>query len=152
MLIYLPTVRRMQRIQQGWRAYSTCSQNGTLKDLLGTLPSLLSQSFCVCCPTRVSILRRICVYMHNLTAYGLYMNYRRYQIIPQWNIFTQIGAVRSVDWMFIVGVPFGRWRSEYVTLDRTFYCLLIKLEVTAAPVTATFSSSSHSLRKPLLEI
>ena len=34
-----------------------------------------------------------------LTPYRLYMNYRCYQITPQLNIFTQIGAVRTVDWI-----------------------------------------------------
>jgi len=32
------------------------------------------------------------------------MKYRWYQIALQWNIFPQIGAVRSVDWIFIVGL------------------------------------------------
>ena len=66
------------------------------------------------------------VYIHTyLTAQRLYMNYRCYQITLQWNIFTQIGGVRSVDWIFIVGVPDWRWLGEYVTLDRTFYSLLL---------------------------
>jgi hypothetical protein len=56
----------------------------------------------------------------------------------QWNVFTQIGALRSVDWIFIVGAPVWRWLGEYVTLDRTFYVLLSKQEVVAATVTATF--------------
>ena len=67
-----------------------------------------------------------------LTAYRLYMNYRCYQITLQWNIFPQIGAVRSVDWIFIVGAPVWRWLDQYVTLGRTFYCLLLKQEVAAA--------------------
>ena len=40
-----------------------------------------------------------------MTPYRLYMNYRCYQITLQSNIFTQIGAVRSVDWVFIIGAP-----------------------------------------------
>ena len=62
------------------------------------------------------------------------------------------GAVRSVDWIFITGVPAWRWLGEYVTLDRTYYSLLFKHEVTAAPFTATLSSSRHSSKRPLLEI
>jgi len=31
----------------------------------------------------------------------------------------------------------GDWTNEYVTLDRTFYNLIFKEEVVAAPVTAT---------------
>jgi hypothetical protein len=39
----------------------------------------------------------------------------------------------------------GDWMNEYVTLDTTFYNLIFKEEVVAAPVTAT-------LRRPLFEI
>ena len=75
--------------------------------------------------------RFMCAYIHIyhtqtfLTAQRLYMNYRCYQITLQWNIFTQIGAVRSVDWIFIVGATAWRWLGEYVTLDTTFYSLLL---------------------------
>jgi hypothetical protein len=31
------------------------------------------------------------------------------------------GAVRSVDWIFIIGAPACRWLGENVTLDRTLY-------------------------------
>ena len=62
------------------------------------------------------------------------------------------GAVRSVDWIFIIGAPAWRWLGEYVTLDKTFYNLIFKQEAVAAPVTAKFSSLSHSSRRPLLEI
>ena len=48
-------------------------------------------------------------------------------------------AVRSVDWIFINWSPAWRWLGEYVTLDRTFYSLLFKQEVAAAPVISTFS-------------
>jgi hypothetical protein len=50
----------------------------------------------------------------------------------QWNIFTHYGAVWSVDWIFIFGAPNWRWLSEYVTLGRTFYSLLLKQEAVAA--------------------
>jgi len=50
-----------------------------------------------------------------------FMNYRCYQVTLQWNTFTQIGAVRSVDWIFIVGAPVWRWLGQNVTLDRAFY-------------------------------
>ena len=50
------------------------------------------------------------------------------------------GAVRSVDWMFITGVPAWPCLGEYVTLDKMFYSLLFKQEAVAAPVTDTFSS------------
>jgi len=84
------------QIGQSWRTY-------------GTKYSMQSQVFFLFCPTTVSMLCTICVYTHIcLTVYRLYMNYRCYQIILQWNIFTQIWAVRSVDWIFMVGAT--AWR------------------------------------------
>jgi hypothetical protein len=52
--------------------------------------------------------------------------------------FTQIGAVRSVDWIFIVGAPVWRWLGECVTLDRTFYSLLLKQEAVTAQLLPHF--------------
>jgi hypothetical protein len=56
----------------------------------------------------------------------------------QWNIFTQIGAVRIVGWIFIVGAPDWRCLGKYVTLDRTFYSLLLKQEAVAAQLLPHF--------------
>jgi hypothetical protein len=64
----------------------------------------------------------------------------------------KLGAVLSVDWIFITGAPAWRRLGKYVTLDKTFYNLLFKQEIVAAPVTSTFSSLAHSSRRPLLEI
>ena len=78
------------RLGQGWRKNDTWL-------------SLLSQFFYFFCRTSVSILWSICGYIHTyLTVYRLYMNYRCHQITLQWNIFTQIGELWSVDWIFIV--------------------------------------------------
>ena len=44
------------------------------------------------------------------------------------------GAVRSVDWMFIIGAPVWRRWGECVTLDKTNYGLHFEQEVVAAPV------------------
>ena len=60
-----------------------------------------------CCPNFLHFFRPTSlsnceehVYMPTrLTAYRRSMNYRCYQITLQWNIFTQIGAVRSADWV-----------------------------------------------------
>ena len=41
-------------------------------------------------------------------------------------------AVRSVGWIFIVGALYWRCLGKYVTLDRTFYGLLLKQEAAAA--------------------
>jgi len=62
------------------------------------------------------------------------------------------GAVRSVDWMFIIGMPAWRWLGEYMTLDKTFHNLTCKQEAVTARVTATFSSFSHPSRRSSLEI
>jgi len=114
---------------QGWRKY-------------GSLHLLLSQfSVPHFCPTSFSVLWRTCVYIH-MSVYRLYINYWCYQITLQLNIFTQIGAVRSVDWIFIIGAPVWRWLGEYVTLSRTFYSILLK----------TGSSSSSRYRHILLLI
>jgi hypothetical protein len=59
--------------------------------------------------------------------------------------------LRSVEWIFITGVPAWRWMAEYVTVDKRFYSLPFKKEVVPTPVTSKFSSLSHSFRRPLLE-
>ena len=61
-------------------------------------------------------------------------------------------AVRSVDWIFIIGAPVWRWLGECVTLGRKFYRLLWKQEAVAATVTATFCYLPHSSRRPLLQM
>jgi hypothetical protein len=83
------------------------------------------QIICVCVFVCVDIYIYIYIYIYTyLTAYSLYMNYGCYQITLQLNIFTQIGEVRSVDLIFIVGAPAWRLPGEYVTLDGTFYSIL----------------------------
>jgi hypothetical protein len=86
-----------------------------------------------CCPNfvlfilpyqRLYIVKNMCINTH-IWRRRDYMNYRCCQITLQGNIFTQIGAVRSVDWIFIVGAPVRRWPDQYVTLGRTFYCLIL---------------------------
>jgi hypothetical protein len=62
------------------------------------------------------------------------------------------GTMGSVDWIFVIGVPACPWLGEFITLDETFYDVLFKQEVVAAPVTSKFSSLLHSSRRPLLEI
>jgi len=66
------------------------------------------------------------------------MNYRCYQIGLQWKIFTQTGAVRSVGWIFIVRASDWQCLGKYVTLDRTFYSLLLKQEAVAAQLLPQF--------------
>jgi len=51
------------------------------------------------------------------------------------------GNVRSVDWIFVIGVPAWLWLGKYATLDEMFYDLPFKHHVATAPVTSTFTSS-----------
>jgi len=60
------------------------------------------------------------------------------------------GAVRSVDWIFIIVAPAWRLGSEYVTLDKTFCYLLFERKLVASTVTSKFSPLPHSSRRPLL--
>ena len=53
---------------------------------------------CLCIVKNMCICTYVC-----MTLYRLFMNYRCYQITLQWNIFTQIGAVQSVDWILSLG-------------------------------------------------
>ena len=46
----------------------------------------------------------------------------------------------------------GNWTNTYLLLDKMFYNFLFKREVVAATVTFKFSSLSHSLTRPFLEI
>ena len=88
----------------------------------------------------------------HLPVYRLYMNYRCYQITQEWKIFTQIGAMRRADWVFIVGAPVWRWLGEYVTVGGTFYSLLLtgssSSNTVTATLTATVTSVSHFSTRP----
>ena len=79
------------------------------------------------------------------------MDYRYFQITLQWNILTQIGAVRSADWIFIIGVPVwgGDWASTWCWTK--CFAIFFQQETVATQVTATFSSLSHSWRRTLLK-
>ena len=46
--------------------------------------------------------------------------------------------MRSVDWIFIVGALDWRYMGKYVTLDRTFYSLLLKQKAVAAQLLPHF--------------
>ena len=71
----------------------------------------------------------------------------------KWNIFTQIGAVWSVDWVFIVVAPAWRWLGQYTILGRSFYSLLLKQEAVSKPVSSksvSKYSASPQKRSPAL--
>jgi len=98
------------------------------------------------CPTSVCILW-IYVYIHIFDRVEIV---HELPLLPTFS--HKSGAVRSADWIFIIGVPARRWLGEYVMMDKTIYNLTFKQKVVAAPVTSTCSSSSHSSRKALFEI
>ena len=125
------------------------AHSDTRREFFGTRQSLLSQLLLISFAWPSSLYCEVYMYIYTyMTACKLYMNQRCYQTTRQWNIFTQIGAVRSVDWIFIVGAPVWPWLGEYVTLDRTFYSLLLKQELAAAPIFFLITF----LRRPLLDI
>jgi hypothetical protein len=68
------------------------------------------------------------------------MNYRCYQTTLQRNIFTQIGAVRNVDWIFILGVPVWGMTGRICDIGQKVLQIIFQQETAAATVTATFSS------------
>ena len=135
-------------VLHGWRTYGMLAQQVTWKDSLGMQHSLLSHFFYISLARSVSLLWRTCVYIHTSECME---NVYELSLLPNESVraafLHKSVAVRSVDWIFIIGAPAGRWLDEYVTLDKTFNNVLFKQEVVAAPVTAIFSSLSYSLRR-----
>ena len=133
-----------EELLQGWQTY------GMWKDFLAMQHSLLPPIFFF---QLTSIFWRIWVYIHISDCVEIV-----YELLLLQNntvnetFLHKLGAVWNVHWIFITGAPALWWLGEYVTGDKTFYNLLFKQKVAAAPVTATFSSLSHSLRRPVSEI
>ena len=129
----------------GWQLFEKCTPRLTnlyhacpkwqRKIYLGTRLSQLSHNFYIVCPTSVSILWTIYVLIHICECVASVCELPVLPSKTASEIFLhKSGAVRSVDWIFIIGLPVWRWLGEYVTLDRT----LFKQEAVAAPVTSTF--------------
>jgi len=123
----LHTISRPQVLYEGCRTYGTRAHNGARKgsEARGIHCCPISSNFFS--PTTVATLRRtICVHIQMCdsvqTVYQLPLQPNNTAVI---NIFTAIWAVRSVHWIFIVVAPVWRWPDRYVTLGRTFYCLLL---------------------------
>jgi hypothetical protein len=155
-------------LAQCCRTYGTRTQNGTRKDFLDAQYSPLSNFFCYFFwPTCFAILWRICVYVCTYIYMYIYLyisdcveSVYELPLIPNNTaseiILHTLGALRSVDWICINGVPTWRWLGEYKTLDKMFYNFIFKQEVVVVvvvtPVTTTFSSLSHSSTRTLLQI
>ena len=111
----------LDSVTQGWRRL--CVRH-----------SLLSIFLNLFCPTRLLQMWKWCVYIHTSdcveTVYELPLLTNNTE---SETFLHKSRAVRSVDWIFIVGVKIWRWLGEYMTLDRTFYSLLFKQETVAAP-------------------
>jgi hypothetical protein len=111
--------------------------------------------FYVFCPTSISILWRIWMYIdtHTHISDCIEIVYELH-LVPNNSLseifLHKLGAVQSVDWIFITGALAWQWLGEYVTMHKTFYNCLFKEEVAAAPVTSRFSSLPHSSRRCLL--
>jgi len=122
---------------QGCRNYSTRVQNRTRHSLLSHFFSFFRLSdprpTSVHCAEHVCVCARVCVcacthththtHTHTSGCVRLCMNYRWYETTLQWNILTQIGAVRSSHWVFIVGVPVWRRLGECLILDKVLVLL-----------------------------
>jgi hypothetical protein len=79
----------------------------------------LSQSFFFFCPTSVSLLWGMCIYIHK----SKYVEEFVYVLpllskLASETVLHKSVAVWSVDWIFIIGMPALRWVGEYVTLDK----------------------------------
>ena len=87
----------------------------------GTRHSLLSLYFDLFCATSLSILLRICVYIHISDCLEIVYEL---PLLPSntasETFLLKSGTARSVDWIFIIGVPAWRWLGEFVILDKTF--------------------------------
>ena len=113
-----------------WHTYGMYTQNGTQKDFPSTWYSLLPQFFKISFPHPASqhCERYVCVYMyiHTHTHIWLHRDCIEVPLLTnntccKWNILHKSGAVRSVDWIFIVAAPPWQWMGEYETRDGMFY-------------------------------
>jgi len=102
-------------------------------------------------PTSVSLLRGICVYIHIFNYVENVCVLPLLSKLASETLLHKSAAVRSVDWIFITGMPALPWLGEYVTLDKTSQSFF-QTGSSRALETAKFSSLSHSSRRHLLEI
>ena len=99
----------------------------------GKRHSLLYQALIFLLPNqRPYIVKNMCIYTHICvqTVYELPLLHNNTAV----KLFTQIGAVRIVDWIFIVGAPAWRSLGQCVTSGWMFYSLLMKQEAVSNPV------------------
>ena len=130
------------------------------ENFLGTRQSLLSRFVYFFCTTSVSILCRTCIYIYIIIIIGIQPLGRSRQR-PDFSQATGVSLVCCILGKFLGAAChcfppyiyiyiYIYILGQYVTLDRTFYCLLLKQEAVAAPVTAIFCCLSRSSRRSLL--
>jgi len=131
---------------QGWQTYDT---NALARGIHCCTNSLYFFR-----PTNVPILWRTGVYIHISDCVQTVYELPLLQNNTAVKLCTQIGAVRSVDWIFIVGGPAWRSLGQCVTSDRTFYSLLMKQEAVSIPVSSksvdNYSTSPQKLSPALI--
>jgi len=87
------------------------------------------------CPTSVSILWRVCLYIHIFYCIEIVYELPLLSYNTARETFLQKPrTVQSVDWIFIFGAQAWLRLGKYVTLDKKFYSLLAKQKVAAAPI------------------
>jgi len=102
------TLKALYLLGHGRWTFGAHAQNGSRY-------SLLSQFLFPLPGQRLYVVNNM--YVEYLTAYETIMNYRCYQIKLRVEHFYKSEAVRSVDWIFIAGMPAWRWLGKYVTVQ-----------------------------------
>lgn len=134
--------RQLVPLHKGWRF------NDTQKELLGMRHSLLPHIFL--CLTSMSVLYRICVYkqLSDCLEIVYELPLVLYNVTSE-TFLHRSGVMWGVYHIFIIEVPAWPWLGKYMTLDKTFYGLLVKQELVAVSVTSRVSSLSHSSKRTL---
>ena len=107
-----------------------------------------------CCPTSVIILWRICAYIHISDRVETVRVYELPLIrnnTASETFFTQIGSGAKC-WLNICHWGAGLAVNGRIRDNGQNVLVSFKQKVVAAPVTSTFSSLSHSSKRPLFEI
>ena len=122
-------------LRQAWRNFSTRAQNGTRKDFFGTQHSLLSQYLLLLCPTSITILWTLCVYIH---TYDTVQTVYELPFLPNNTAAKHLYTNRSGEKCCLDIYRWDAWLDQYVTLGRTFYRIILEHELVAAQLLPHF--------------
>jgi hypothetical protein len=92
---------------------------------------------CLLPDQRLYIVYTMCVHTHTHMSDCIQTVYE-WPSLPNNTALKQFYTNQSVDWIFIVGASAWRWLAEYVTLDRTFYRLLLQQQAVSAQLLTHF--------------